>query len=56
MNTKKIMEQTMRRAAPLVCDPPMMVVDRITQSLRAVSSEEIERLLAAHRRFAALDQ
>ncbi len=56
MNTEKIMEQTMRRAAPFVCDPPMLVVDRITQSLRVVSSKEIERLLAAYQTSASLDQ
>ena len=56
MNTEKIMEQTMRRAAPFICYPPMLVIDRITQSLRVVSSEEIERLLAAHQRPAPLDQ
>ncbi len=56
MNTEKTMEQIMRRAAPLVCDPPMLVVDRITQSLRVVSSEEIEGLLAAHQRSVTLDQ
>ena len=56
MNTEKTMEQIMRRAAPLVCDPPVLTVDPITQSLRVVPLEECERLLAAHQRLAALDQ
>ncbi len=56
MNTEKTMEQIMRRAASLVCDPPVLTVDPITQSLRVVPLEECERLLAAHQRLAALDQ
>ena len=56
VNTKQTMEQIMRHAAPFVCDPPMLVIDRITQSLRAVSLEEIEDILDFHQRSASLDQ
>ena len=56
MNIEKTMEEIMRRAARLVCDPPMLVVDRVTHSLRVVPSEEIEELLASHQKSASLDQ
>ena len=56
MNIEKTMEQIMRRATLLAVDPPVVVVDPITQSLRVVPLEECERLLAAHQRLAALEQ